>query len=166
MRTSVVFFTSLIEVLTSPGTLTFSACGNRIWRRACHLVRPSVRGLGLPDGNRQQAAPDDLGHIGGSEEYERELDARQAVDREIRGHEQRKQDRSEEEHPDQRRSANQLDEDDARPANAAPRRPAAEREEYGQRKRADNREAREQQCDRQAAPLLHRDIGKARESSS
>src|SRR3546814_5463744 len=56
----------------------------------------SVRGLGLPDGNRQQAAPDDLGHIGGSEEYERELDARQAVDREIRGHEQRKQDRSEE----------------------------------------------------------------------
>src|SRR3546814_395484 len=126
----------------------------------------SVRGLGLPDGNRQQAAPDDLGHIGGSEEYERELDARQAVDREIRGHEQRKQDRSEEEHPDQRRSANQLDEDDARPANAAPRRPAAEREEYGQRKRADNREAREQQCDWQAAPLLHRDIGKARESSS
>src|SRR3546814_3502132 len=75
-------------------------------------------------------------------------------------------DRSEEEHPDQRRSANQLDEDDARPANAAPRRPAAEREEYGQRKRAANREAREQQCDWQAAPLLHRDIGKARESSS
>ena len=90
----------------------------------------------------------------------------QAVDREIGGHEQREQDRSEKQYPDQWRSANQLDEGDARPANAAPRRPAAEREEYGQWKSADHRKAREQQCDREAAPLLHRDIGKARESSS
>src|SRR3546814_15146390 len=84
----------------------------------------SVRGLGLPDGNRQQAAPDDLGHIGGSEEYERELDARQAVDREIRGHEQRQQARSEGEQPRQRRSPNTPDEDDHRPTTTTPRRPA------------------------------------------
>src|SRR3546814_8488960 len=83
----------------------------------------SVRGLGLPDGNRQQAAPDDLGHIGGSEEYERELDARQAVDRELRGHEQRKQDRSQEEHPDKPRYEKQPEEHEPTPATATPTTP-------------------------------------------
>ena len=121
----------------------------------------SLSGLFLPGRDRQKAAPDDLRHIGGSEEEKCDLDARQTVDRQVGRDEQREHHRGKEEHADQGHAANHFDEGDARPANGALRRSASECEEDCQRKGADHRDTRKQQCNRKAAPLFHRHIGKA-----
>ena len=119
------------------------------------------RGLVLAFGHRLQAAAHGFRHVGGDHQAEPDHGAREAIDADARRHDQRQQDRGEENHRDDRHAAPELDEDHRDHADHRQLRLAPEREQDAERDRDQAGIDRDENGEHQPAPFARLDVAQA-----